>query len=120
MTKFCKTIEIPNVSVMKQGEQNLLVFVVPAQVLVEIGITLRFGEHPLGVNRKLTFNRTKEILAYMKGGKQNTLMRDPIQGCLYAIGEGYSWIFDEKNHLLRSVRLPECNGGRTIHSQREF
>lgn len=100
-----KNIEIPGVSVMKQGEQDLLVFVVPAQILVEIGITLRFNEHPLGVNRALIVNRAKEILVHMKGGqrnvlKRNVLMRDPIQGCLYA-GDDREWIFDEKNHVLK-------------------
>ncbi|MBI2473407.1 DGQHR domain-containing protein [Candidatus Uhrbacteria bacterium] len=95
-----KMIEIPGISVMKQGEQYLLVFVVPAQVLVEIGITLRFNEHPLGVNRGLTVHRAKDILAHMKAGKSNNLMRDPIQGCLY-VGDGHEWIFDEKNRVLR-------------------
>ncbi|HAU65818.1 MAG: hypothetical protein UT30_C0010G0038 [Candidatus Uhrbacteria bacterium GW2011_GWF2_39_13] len=94
-----RTIEIPGVSVMKQGEQVLLVFVVPAQVLVEIGIALRFEEHPLGVNRQLIVNRAKEILAHMKAGKPNTFMRDPIQGCLYA-GDGHEWRFDPKSGVL--------------------
>lgn len=93
-----KRIEIPGVRVMKQGDRELLVFVIGAPLLVDIGITLRFGEHPLGVNRKLVVNRAKKILTFMKGG-DDALMRDPIQGSLYG-NDGVEWTFDRKRGAL--------------------
>ncbi|MBI4435772.1 hypothetical protein HY630_03810 [Candidatus Uhrbacteria bacterium] len=93
-----KRIEIPGVRPMEQGDSELLVFVLSAPLLLEIGVTLRFGEHPLGVNRELTPNRAKEMLRYMKTAKR-PIMRDPILGCLYP-GDGVEWSYDRKRGIL--------------------
>ena len=89
-----KRIVIPGVRVVEQGGLELLNFVVSASLLLEIGVTLRFGDHPLGVNRELTVNRAKELLKYMKTAERPR-MRDPIQGCLYG-NDGFEWQFDRK------------------------
>ncbi len=89
-----KRYVITGVRVVEQSGLELLNFVLSASLLLEIGVTLRFGEHPLGVNRELTLNRAKEMLKYMKSGSR-ARMRDPIQGCLYG-GDGIGWKFDRK------------------------
>ncbi|MEK7620546.1 MAG: hypothetical protein AAB413_04910 [Patescibacteria group bacterium] len=93
-----KRVEIQGVRAVEQGGQELLNFVVSASLLLEIGVTLRFGEHPLGVNRELTLNRAKEMLKHMKSSDRPR-MRDPIQGCLYG-NEGTDWVYDRTRGVL--------------------
>ena len=93
-----KEIRIKGVQVMKQGDQELLVFVVSAKTLLEIGAVLRFDDHPMGVNRALVFNRVKQIAAGMKSGNIR-IMRDPVMGALYG-NDGVEWVYDRKSGTL--------------------
>lgn len=93
-----KEIRVPGVQPVKQGDQELLVFVVSAKTLLDIGAVLRFDDHPMGVNRALVYNRVKQIAAGMKSGKVR-ILRDPIMGSLYG-SDGVEWVYDRKSKTL--------------------
>ncbi|NQV90631.1 DGQHR domain-containing protein [Candidatus Uhrbacteria bacterium] len=91
-------VRIPGVQVMRQGKQEFLVFVLHARTLVKISTVLRFSDHPMGVNRDLTFNR---VLSFATDIKRRDIkhLRFPIIGSFYG-SEGVDWVFDRASGTL--------------------
>lgn len=93
-----KTIEIPGIVRCDQQGTTIYIGSIRGDQLVQIAVHCPFGEHPDGLNRKLTLNRAKEIARALEEDDA-ALMRDSIAGDLRTGDEGV-WIYDEERNVL--------------------
>jgi len=84
----------------EQNGVHIFTFVIEAEALLQMGVLLRFGEHPEGVNRKLTVGHAKSIAKSLKDDP-GTLMMDPIRGDLRSGGD--AWVYDPRRATLTGV-----------------